>query len=331
MTVVGGIDMSLHARDLVDWIRSSSFRFVSLALHGVLRSVAEVQTLFVTPASSLYSMQRLNVDLPALESGFFAEDPQTMDVSSSLPDLDHLILSVNDDRKLSVFFIHATLTKVEMSIVDLNVTDILKLIGGLPSLQSLLLAFCSIEEDEEDGAPGDEVLVPIIHHSVQRISLDHAVLGQLFNDITCPALENLELMSTVTLYQAQYEENLDDTCARDFGNFIKRSQPASLSLHVDGRFPITFLSILLSASSPSIKTLNLASLDSLPLDNNANGTRLILPRSIQCIQCCEAVSKEEATLWMGKLALCIEDKPNSKLRVRFGEGEAAYTGQFNEV
>ncbi|KAH6908871.1 hypothetical protein BKA70DRAFT_1400388 [Coprinopsis sp. MPI-PUGE-AT-0042] len=325
MTVVGGRDVRLELWDLINWIRTSSFAFVSLAFHGVFPIFQHLQALFTRPAPSLNSVQRLTIDLPRLRWLGNPESPRSIDANSTLPNLDHLIISVNNDKKLSVFFIHATLTKLEISVVTLHIGDVLKLMGGFPSLQSLLLEFCSMEEDD-----GWEVPWPLTHHSMRTISLHDALHGQLFNGISCPRLERLELTSTPR-YGGPDPEGLNRASALAFGDFLKRSNASNLALHLDTQFPSIFLNDLLSTSSPCVTALCLKSPASLPLDSNNNATRLVIPFSLSSIRCAEVMSEEEATLWMGKLASCMEDASNSTLSVTFGEGKTVNTRHVNEV
>ncbi|KAH6908872.1 hypothetical protein BKA70DRAFT_1562356 [Coprinopsis sp. MPI-PUGE-AT-0042] len=230
MAVVGSRNVRLQSWDVIDWIQTSSFNFVSLAFHGVFRIFEEVQPLFTTHAPSLNSVQRLTIDLPSLRKRLVQvpERPHSINANSALPNLDHLILSVNNDKNISVFFAHATLTKIEISVVTLKDGDILKLMGGLPSLQSLVLDCCSIQELEEDAAPGEEDPSPLTHRSMRTISLHDAPYGQLFDDITCPALERLELTSTPR-YGGPDPDDLEQASTWAFGDFI--NVPNRQTLH----------------------------------------------------------------------------------------------------
>ncbi|KAH6908865.1 hypothetical protein BKA70DRAFT_1479535 [Coprinopsis sp. MPI-PUGE-AT-0042] len=319
---------SLPPCNIIEWILASRFKFASLEFDDVDLGLPELRLLLSTQALSLHRTERLSLDLLPLRPPASQVIP-TIDARSTLPKLDDLKLS-GDDRigLLPSLIIHPTLTKLHLYSVALPTGQLLEIMRGLPSLQFIVLFLCSILADEQATRP--HVFKPLTHESIRDIILFDGILDFL-NGLTCPTLQRLQLYSD-SGDGLSTAGDLDDNVARALGNFLKRSRPLDLSLHLHAQFSRTSLNIVFAKSGNTIKTLHLIpSLFSLPLGVGVGDgdRRLALPRSIRWITCHQAVSEEESTAWMQMLAACLEHPSSQKLSVRFGKGKTAHVKHIN--
>jgi hypothetical protein len=112
---------------------------------------------------------------------------------------------------------------------------------------------------------------------------------------------------------------LNEEGAEMLGEFIRRSEPPGLVLHLGSPLPSRFLNSLLSSSSPHVKTLGLATRDTLPVEASEVGTQLAIPRSVAQIRCTASrEEQEELNVWAQKLILCLEDPSKQTLDVALG-------------
>ncbi|KAH6908887.1 hypothetical protein BKA70DRAFT_1279061 [Coprinopsis sp. MPI-PUGE-AT-0042] len=147
-------------------------------------------------------------------------------------------------------------------------------------------------------------------------------IADFFDGLTCPALEKFELDSdTRDIYGHSARVDLDDECAQALGSFLHRSGPPNFVFHLGAQFPSTFLNGIFHASCSAIKVSNLRSPESLSLESCEDGTRLVIPSSVQLIEGPGRVSKEEMAAWTQKLELCLDAPPNQALKVIFGPYE----------
>ncbi|KAH6908919.1 hypothetical protein BKA70DRAFT_1479658 [Coprinopsis sp. MPI-PUGE-AT-0042] len=243
------------------------------------------------------------------------------EVFNSIPELKALFRTSAEDF-LPVVFIHPRLTTLHLLSVTVCTSDIREVLQGLPSLQSLSLGV-RVDIDDEDTRP-------FTHHSLCELSLCEVISGQLFKAISCPALECLEL-SPGSGRSFAYDENVENRSAQALGDLIQRSSLPSITLDLGAQYPPGFLNVLLSVSSPKIGTLKVNSPFCLPLDINKDDTQLIIPRSIQNIDCFLPTLKdsEDPVSWMSTLAQRLEAPSERTLRVKIGFGHDAIVRDIN--
>ncbi|KAH6908866.1 hypothetical protein BKA70DRAFT_1279031 [Coprinopsis sp. MPI-PUGE-AT-0042] len=322
-------DASLQAGDIVDWIRSCSCNFTCLTFRGIFPSTAKLQSLF-SPSipASLRSMKELILDVPLM----FGSSPPTrpsIDLESAMPNLEHLQLFASKIRSVSALFSHSTLTVVGLDGVILRAWCVPNVLRGLPALQSLSLHDCYVPMGG-DGQPFvGEARSVFLHRSLRHISLCGMIHGQFFHGIMCPSLERLALdQYSVEGSGVSHVVGHTDPSASHLGEFVQRSELPNLTLHIGVQLPVSFLNVLLSTSSPHIKTLELGSSDSLPVESNGDGSRLFLPLFIKRIQCAVPMEDDEVDPWMDKLAVCLEDASSRTLDVQFGERKTIWGQQL---
>ncbi|KAH6908873.1 hypothetical protein BKA70DRAFT_1400390 [Coprinopsis sp. MPI-PUGE-AT-0042] len=303
--------------DLIDWIRTSHFKFVALKFFCIFKLTTELHALFSSNAPSLHSIKELYLDLILLEWPSSLEIIPIIDIKSTMPNLSCLTLTGASFSEPFVDFIHSSLAKLQLIDMEINARDVIEMVRRLPALQSLSLDSCWMPTEEEQST-GDEQR-PYIHRGIREIRLSTDLYGQFFGELICPALERLTLS-----HESPHGDGVDDDSAKALGQFIQRSDASGITLHLSGTFPSDFINALLSASSPKIQGLHLEAPSCLPLGNNAGGPRLVLPSSVHCIQCVEVVPEDEATSWMKQLALRLEYPSHQTITVQFGEGETAY-------
>ncbi|KAH6908890.1 hypothetical protein BKA70DRAFT_254516 [Coprinopsis sp. MPI-PUGE-AT-0042] len=313
---------TIQSSDIMDWIQTSSFNFVALTLHDILQSFKELQALFSMSAPSLHSAKKLSIQLPPMP-----RTTRTIDINSTLPNLNEFRVSARgpESSPLSIFFIHSTLTSINIQCTPLRPWNVLELLRGLPSLHSVTL-WCFPAEGDDEGSAG-EATEPLTHYFLRDILLYDRPAGKWFNGLTCPALEHLQLWAD-PLVRDVVAEGLDDDSAIAFGELVQRSQVPSLTLGLDEQLPSNFLNTLLSTSGHKITTIALSSSRSLPLDGDETNP-LLLPSSIKQIQCSKAMSGEDLPSWISKLVKRLEDPAKQTLNVTFGEGSTARTRRIN--
>ncbi|KAH6908882.1 hypothetical protein BKA70DRAFT_1279055 [Coprinopsis sp. MPI-PUGE-AT-0042] len=252
-----GIDLNLYGRcvtlksqAILDWIQTSNFNFADLTLPTSFNNIIDIQNLLSKGAPSLKSTKTLTLNLPS--SALVPPTPTRVNAEATLPNLSYLRL-IGFHQPLSFLMDHPGLTKLNISQAILRTGDIYRILNSLPSLQSLMVMYCPVEEDE------DIEMEDQTHHSLQHISLTDMLWGHTFNGLTCPSLERLELSS---------DSLSEDFWAEAFGNFIRRSSSSGITLYLWEQFPSSFLNILLSTSSPNIRTLSLRTADNLPLNGD---------------------------------------------------------------
>ncbi|KAH6908868.1 hypothetical protein BKA70DRAFT_1279035, partial [Coprinopsis sp. MPI-PUGE-AT-0042] len=268
-----------QTRDLIDWIKTSSFHFVSLTFNVGFPSIANLQSLLYASVPSLHSTKGLTLELPPM-----LPMRPSINIESTLPNLHQLALrSLHyDDGNLSTFFLHSNLGEIKIFSLSLRETDLLSMLGGLPSLQFVTLDSCWISGIEDEGTIGGDLVQTLTHHAIRKIAISNTLFGHFLTGLTCPALERLDLIEGPYAVEA-YADGMDEGSAEEFGRFIKRSRPSSLTVHLDPLFPSFFVSILLSDSTPWVKTLHLASLSFPPFGRSDNDNLMVLPASIQQI------------------------------------------------
>ncbi|KAH6908889.1 hypothetical protein BKA70DRAFT_1279064 [Coprinopsis sp. MPI-PUGE-AT-0042] len=305
----------LPACDIVDWVLHSRFQFAMLSFMDVLLTLSDLQSLLSTNAPSLHQTEVLSVGVAPARSTASQVTP-TIDVSSTLPNLE--VLSIVGHLKfglLQALIVHRSLTELHLAQVRLRTGELLRVMGGCHSLQSLVLHRSSQLLNEETGAQASS---PLTHISMRKIRVYNNILD-FFSGLTCPALEKLELDSDFWLdNNTTMQEYLNENDAQAVGSFLQRSQPSNLILYLGAQFPTTFLNTIFSVSCPAIKVLHLCSPLCLPLGILNDGTRLVLPSSVSSIRCPARMSEEDVASWNKELALCLDDPPNQALSIVFG-------------
>ncbi|KAH6908909.1 hypothetical protein BKA70DRAFT_1479611 [Coprinopsis sp. MPI-PUGE-AT-0042] len=308
----------LAVRDVIAWVLTSRFKFVSLKLEFNPISFPEFQLFLSTDTPSLHQMQELSFHLPqvALPTSQVVSLP-TIDIGSTLPKLDSLRFSGDEEpRLLPAFFSHPSVTKLEMANVTFRTRELSELLRALPALQYLELFYCLPQPAEE--ATGTQVICSLTHRSLREITL-HAGISDFFDGLTCPALENFTLDSDSTFDGLMpYPEDLEDSCAQAIGGFFHRSRPSNFALHLGTQFPSTFLNGVFQTSRSAIESLFLRSTRSVSLDRDEDGVGLIIPPSIKSIRSPARIPEEEVAAWTQKLVLCLRDPSRPTPDVVFG-------------
>ncbi|KAH6908877.1 hypothetical protein BKA70DRAFT_1279045 [Coprinopsis sp. MPI-PUGE-AT-0042] len=327
-----GTSASLQARDVIDWIQTSNFNFVSLKFDDIFSSPAELHNLFSSNASSLASTKDLDLALPTYRTQPPLDFGQALrlnilNVGSTLPKLERLTLTGGYYREPSLEFAHPSVTKLELMNMDLTPVDVPRMIRGLPALQSMSITGCGLMGDDDYGHFEEERY--FVHRFIRSIRISSCVSGELFKKFTCPALKRLTLGQSSVSAPSYHRYGTDAAGAKALAQFIHRSQAAAVTLHLEGLFPSTFINTLLSTSSPKVRELYLQTPSCLPLDRRDGALQLAIPRSLESIQCTGPMLEEEATAWVSKLSECLQQPSSQTLSVQFGQGGNAYTRYIN--
>ncbi|KAH6908884.1 hypothetical protein BKA70DRAFT_1279057 [Coprinopsis sp. MPI-PUGE-AT-0042] len=308
-------DETLLVCDVVDWILSSRFRISSLYFWDLGLSLSDLQLLLSTNPTSLRQMKELYADLrPVWPST--SQPTARLDLGPTLPSLDSLTLAANPysvTGSLPALFFHPTLTKLTLADVTLHAGELLNILRGLPSLRILELQNGGLADEEEIGS---QVPSPLTHPSLREIVLYHQIFN-FFDDLTCPALEKLDL-DPDPINDVATTEDLDSNHAQALGSFLHHCQPLNLTLCLGAQFPSTFLNALFQTSGTAIKTLHLRLSMCVTLDIGDDGVRLAIPSSVVSIQSPESMSKEDFSTWISKFSMCLEDSSSQTLTVKFG-------------
>ncbi|KAH6908878.1 hypothetical protein BKA70DRAFT_1562361 [Coprinopsis sp. MPI-PUGE-AT-0042] len=324
-----GLSSHPRARDVVAWIQGSNFTLTSLKFDNIFSSTKELETLLCSNAPSLSSTKELHLALPQLPSSpSDLGQALRLDIESTMPILDRVTLTGGLYREPSVELVHPTLSTLQIMDMDLAPVDVTTMIRSLPALRSMALMNCPPWNDEEYYDFEEEHDL-FLHRSLRFISLGGDFFSTFCNKLMCPALERLTLNRS-SAYGPEYRgdgahgDGAHGDSAKALGLLIRRSQTSAVAVHISGFFHPEFINTLLSTSSPKVRELHLERPSCLPLERIEASPQLVIPNTLQFIQCIGSMLEEGSNVWISKLGECLQEPSSQTLSVQFGEGEAAF-------